>query len=68
VRENVVDGGLRAFGRLSFKPTAPLNVVFVGEDGQDTGGPSRVFLRLAMSGVQNMHVFGGTSKQPPSLP
>jgi len=59
VRDNVLDGGLRAFGRLSFNPAAPLNVIFVSEEGQDTGGPSREFLRLAMSGVQDMHIFEG---------
>jgi len=59
VRDNVLDGGLRAFGRLSFNPATPLNVIFVGEKGQDTGGPSREFLRLAMSDVPAMHILEG---------
>ena len=53
VRDNMLDGG-----RLSFKPTAPLNMISVGEGGQDTGGPSREFLRLAMLGLQDMHNSG----------
>ena len=60
-RDNILDGGLRAFAQPLFNPCAQLSVVFVAEDSQDTGGPTREFLRLALVGIQNLRIFQGPS-------
>lgn len=59
LREDVLDAGLRAFAKDTFRQSAPLNVKFVGEDGIDNGGPSREFMRLAMRGIHRMSIFEG---------
>jgi len=58
-RMNVLDGGFRAFSRPKFDPTRQLSVKFSGEDGVDTGGLTREFLRLALVGIQNLPIFCG---------
>lgn len=60
-RDNVLDGGFRAFSRKSFIPEHGLNVRFDGEDAQDDGGPAREFLQLAVKTIANMGIFGGSS-------
>jgi len=58
-RQNVLDGGLRAFGRKSFNPLCLLDVNFVAEDGIDTGGLTKEFMRLAMSDTIELPIFAG---------
>ena len=52
VRDNVLDGGFRAFKRKNFKPEARLSVCFIGEDGIDDGGLQREFATLALKEIQ----------------
>jgi hypothetical protein len=59
VRDNVLEGALRGFGRRSFDPRKPLSVKFCGEDGIDEGGPSREFFRLLLKQVQGLPIFSG---------
>lgn len=59
VRENVLDGAIRGFSRVSFNPWRPLSVKFAGEDGIDEGGPCREFMRLVVERVQAMPIFCG---------
>ncbi len=58
-REDVLDGGLRAFARPTFDHTCELTVRFVGEDGIDSGGLTREFLRLAIRQLQQSSLFEG---------
>ena len=47
-RDDVLDGRIRAFMRVSFNPAAELSVRFAGEDGIDDGGrvcPSNGFVQ-----------------------
>lgn len=62
-RDNVLDGGFRGFSRKSFDPLSPLDVKFSDEDGIDTGGPTREFLRLAMNSVKDLPIFAGPDNQ-----
>ena len=57
-RPDVLDGGMRAFSRSSFQPTNKLSVRFVGEDGIDNGGPTRDFLRLALTEIESKFFCG----------
>ena len=59
-RGNVLDGGLRAFKRGNFNPQKLLSVRFTGEDGIDSGGLSREFLRLCLSAIRKMGIFCGS--------
>jgi len=59
-RQDVLDGGFRAFRQQSFIPTRSLSVRFSGEDGIDTGGLSREFMRLAVNGIKDLPLFEGT--------
>lgn len=58
-RADVLDGGMRAFSRATFNPKHLLSVRFAAEDGIDTGGLTREFLRLAVSALKNSHLFTG---------
>jgi hypothetical protein len=58
-REDVLDGGLRAFSRPAFSASRKLDVKFVGEDGIDGGGLTRDFLRLAVRSLQLSPIFEG---------
>ena len=59
VRQSVLDGGFRAFGRSSFLPQRRLDVRFMGEDGFDSGGLRREFATLAVSAIRDLPIFGG---------
>ena len=59
VRENVLDGAYRALQRLQFDPFRLLSVRFAGEDGVDSGGLTREFLRLAMQAIHSSALFHG---------
>ena len=61
-REDVLDGGYRAFCRTSFNARRKLSVRFSGEDGVDSGGPTREFLRLAMYALKESSLFVGPAK------
>ncbi|KAL3882056.1 hypothetical protein ACJMK2_028431 [Sinanodonta woodiana] len=58
-RDNVLDGGFRAFGRKSFDIWHELDVKFSGEDGIDSGGPQREFMRLALKAIKELPIFSG---------
>ncbi|KAK3578656.1 hypothetical protein CHS0354_002959 [Potamilus streckersoni] len=58
-RDNVLDGGFRAFGRNSFDMWCELHVRFSGEDGVDAGGPQREFMRLAIKAIKELPIFNG---------
>ena len=60
-RHDILDGGYRAFLRKSFNPNHLLSVKFAGEQGMDTGGPTREFLSLAMKEIFNSGLFEGES-------
>jgi len=59
-RDDILDGGFRAFKRKTFDDRRPLSVLFAGEDGIDTGGLRRDFMRLAISAVKNLPIFSGS--------
>jgi len=58
-RDNILDGGFRAFQRKSFNSHRLLNVRFSGEDGIDTGGLSNDFMRLSVCAIQSLPIFAG---------
>jgi hypothetical protein len=62
-RDDVIGSAIRAFERPSFDATRALNVRFAGEDGQDTGGPTREFLTLVMKAIKEMGIFEGPDNQ-----
>ncbi|KAL3853765.1 hypothetical protein ACJMK2_017279 [Sinanodonta woodiana] len=62
-RENVLDGGFRAFGRKSFDSWCELHVRFSGEADIDTGGPQREFMRLALKAIKKLPIFGGPDNE-----
>lgn len=60
---HVLEGAQRAFGRKTFDASRKLSVRFTGEDGADTGGLTRDFLRLAMLAICDSSLFcGGDEK------
>lgn len=59
-RGDVLDGGIRAFRRKTFKPEKLLSVRFSGEDGVDNGGLRREFMQLAVTAVSNLSIFSST--------
>ena len=64
-RGNMIDGALRALKRKKFNERGRISVKFADDIGQsegaiDAGGPTREFLRLAMSNVINSCSFEGT--------
>ena len=50
-RDDVLDGGFRAFKRKQFNIRTPLHVRFSFETGIDNGGLTREFLRLALKSM-----------------
>ena len=62
-REDVLDGGFRALSKKSFDPHRQLSVRFASEDGIDTGGLTREFLRLAMNKIHCLPVFSGNEEK-----
>lgn len=58
-REDVLDGGFRAFNRKTFKPERLLSVRFSGEDGVDNGGLMREFLQLSIKALSKLSIFTG---------
>ena len=58
MRDDVLDGGLRAFKRQNFNPNNKLNVRFIGEQAIDNGGPTKEFLRLALREVERRFFDG----------
>lgn len=59
-RDDVLDGGMRAFKKQRFNMHRPLDVLFEGEMGIDAGGPRREFMRLAMAQIRGLPIFVGT--------
>lgn len=60
---HILEGAQRAFGRKTFDASRKLSVRFTGEDGADTGGLTRDFLRLAMLAIRDSSLFcGGDEK------
>ena len=57
-RDNVMDGGFRAFRRKHFDPNDRLHVKFAGEQGIDEGGPSREFLELMFVAIRKRYFYG----------
>lgn len=57
-REDVLDGGFRGFMRKTFNPCHKLSVRFSGEAAIDDGGPTREFLRLALSQIESKLFYG----------
>ena len=62
VRENVLEGAIRAFGRNNFKMNNKLDVKFVGEMGIDNGGPTRDMMRLVMKELSQKFFIGEEDK------
>jgi len=58
MREDVLDGGFRGFMRKTFNPCHKLSVRFSGEAAIDDGGPTREFLRLALSQIESKLFYG----------
>jgi len=58
-RADILDGAFRGFMKPTFNPSRLLNVRFAGEDGIDSGGLTREFLRLAVSALKNSRIFTG---------
>jgi len=58
-RDNILQCAFRAVQRSYFNPCRGLNVRFSGEDGMDSGGLSREFLRLTMYALQRSVIFCG---------
>jgi hypothetical protein len=58
-RDEVLVGGYQSFGRQTFNPKRLLSVRFSGENGIDTGGLTREFLRLAMVSIKESTWFVG---------
>ena len=59
-RNDVLDGGFRAFKRPTFHPRMLLNVKFSGEDKIDGCCLSKKFMRLSLKQIQNLPIFGET--------
>lgn len=63
-RKHVFEDGIAKLGRKKFDPSRPLSVMFADEIGSsegavDLGGPTREFLRLAVSGAFSSNAFLG---------
>lgn len=57
-RDNVLDCAFRLVQRR-FKPQRPLSVRFTDEDGVDSGGLTREFMRLTMQAMEQSVIFHG---------
>ncbi|XP_046844585.1 G2/M phase-specific E3 ubiquitin-protein ligase-like [Xenia sp. Carnegie-2017] len=63
-RKHVFEDGIAKLGKKKFDPSRPLSVMFADEIGSsegavDLGGPTREFLRLAVSGAFSSKAFLG---------
>ena len=58
-RDDVLEGAAIAWASPRFNPLQKLSVRFIGENGIDDGGPSREFLRLAMTAIKDSPLMGG---------
>jgi len=63
MREDVLDGGFRGFMRKTFHPCRKLSVRFSGEVAIDDGGPTREFLRLALSQIESKLFYGESNRK-----
>lgn len=61
-RSMILKDGLREGKKARFDPTKLLKVHFVGEEGIDTGGPSREFWRLFVKEVVDLYCIGEPGK------
>ena len=57
LRSEVMSCALRSFHRKKFNPTLKLNVLFIGEEGIDGGGPSREFMTLVLRELRHLPIF-----------
>jgi hypothetical protein len=55
-RSNILSDALRRMERATFDPKHMLNVVFVGEEGSDTGGLTREFFRLVSYALKSRYI------------
>ena len=61
-RKHIWNDTLRAFSRSSFDCQKAVNIIFVGEEGADAGGPKREFFHLALEALANDgQIFQGPS-------
>ena len=62
-RKHVWNDTKRAMRRPSFDPRIGLDVVFVGEEAQDAGGPLREYFRLLWKAIaSDSCIFGGANE------
>ena len=52
-RRDIFNSTVDELSAPSFNPCLPLKVSFMGEKGQDLGGPRKEFLRMALDSVHN---------------
>ena len=57
IRSEVLSCAIRSFQRKNFDPAKKLNVMFVGEDAIDGGGPRREFISILMSKIRTLPIF-----------
>ena len=65
-RKYVFEDGLSKISKATFMDRRPLSVKFADDDGKsesavDSGGPTREFLRLAISGMYDSNIFSGSA-------
>lgn len=61
-RKHVWNDAKRTLRQPGFNNSIGINVVFIGEDAHDAGGPSREFFRLVLKQIsQDGNLFGGQS-------
>ena len=61
-RKHIWKDTLRAFSRSSFDSQKAVNIIFVGEEAVDAGGPKREFFHLALEALANDgQIFQGPS-------
>ena len=58
-RKDIMQTTIKAIERKKFSFFKPLVVSFSGEDGVDSGGPKREYLRLLMQELRSLGVFDG---------
>ena len=61
-RKHIWNDAKRALRQPGFNDSTGLNIVFIGEEAHDAGGPSREFFRLVLQQIsQDGNLFGGHS-------